>query len=193
MVSLVKSENKSKKADPITKKTFLSSLLTWYPEGVPCCVDTISKVFTDYSGDPSICVTLYIEEMEKCRMRDIDENGEIIKIVDEFGEESDKIIVDDASGFNVPLFFKLKLDENSFEDNVFIVHDMSAIFPLLNYGCIEREMISSNNKQGLSIEYDEILDALSGLEFIAKSERIVPSNPKIKPFNRLVVDKRRDL
>ena len=194
MVSIKEDKQTQKKDDAITKRTFLSSLLSWYPKGVPCNVDSISKVFADYSGDPSICVTLQIEEMERCRMRDIGDDGNAIQIEDEFGEKRDKIIEGDVSGMTVPLFFKLKYDEDDDMGDLFDISSWSAIFPLLNYGCIERELIPGGNQKGFSINHDEIVDALEGLSFIAKSERVVPSNSKIKPFNKLIVgDKMREL
>ena len=194
MVSIKEEKQSIKKDDAITKRTFLSSLLSWYPKGVPCTVDNISKIFSDYSGDPSVCVTLEIVEMDKCRMRDIGEDGKAIQIEDEFGEKRDKIIEGDVSGMKVPLFFKLKYDEDDDMGDLFDVSSWSAIFPLLNYGCIERELIPDGNKKGFSITYDEIVDSLEDLSFIAKSERVVPSNSKIKPFNKLVVGtKKREL
>ena len=194
MVNIKEDKESIKKDDAITKRTFLSSLLSWYPKGVPVNVDGISKIFSDYSGDPSICITLEIEEMEKCRMREIGDDGKAIQIEDEFGEKRDKIIEGDVSGMKVPLFFKLKYDEEDDMGDLFDISSWSAIFPLMNYGCIEREMVPEGNKKGFSITYDEILEALEDLSFIAKSERVVPSNSKIKPFNKLVVgNKKRDL
>ena len=194
MVSIKEEKQSIKKDDAITKRTFLSSLLSWYPKGVPCTVDSISKIFADYSGDPSVCVTLEIVEMKKCRMRDIGDDGKTIQIEDEFGEKRDKIIEGDVSGMKVPLFFKLKYDEEDEMGDLFDVSSWSAIFPLLNYGGIERELIPDGNKKGFSITYDEIVDSLEDLSFIAKSEKVVPSNSKIKPFNKLVVGtKKREL
>jgi len=194
MVNLKEDKQSEKKDDPITKRTFLSSLLSWYPKGVPVNVDSVSKVFSDLSGNPSICVTLEIEEMERCRMREIGDDGKAIQIEDEFGEKRDRIIEGDVSGMKVPLFFKLKYDEEDDMGDLFDISSWSAIFPLMNYGCIEREMVPEGNKKGFSITYDEILEALEDLSFIAKSERVVPSNSKIKPFNKLVVgNKKRDL
>ena len=194
MVNLKEDKDSKRKDDAITKRTFLSSLLSWYPKGVPVNVHSISKIFSDYSGDPSICITLEIEDMDKCRMREIGDEGKAIQIEDEFGEKRDKIIEGDVSGMNVPLFFKLKYDEDDDMGDLFDVSNWSAIFPLLNYGCIERELIPDGNKKGFSINYDEIVEALEELSFIAKSERVVPSNSKIKPFNKLVVgDRMRDL
>lgn len=187
MVNLKDDSQSQKKDDAITKRTFLSSLLSWYPKGVPCTVESVSKIFADYSGDPSICVTLEIEQMERCRMREIGDNGKAIQIVDELGEKRDKIIEGDVSGMSVPLFFKLKYDEDDDFGDLFDISNWSAIFPLLNYGCIERELIPDGNKKGFSITHEEIVDALEDLSFIAKSERVVPSNSKIKPFNKLVI------
>ena len=94
----------------------------------------------------------------------------------------------------VPLFFKLKYDEDDDMGELFDISSWSAIFPLLNYGCMERELIPDGNKKGFSITYEEIVESLEELEFQAKSERVVPSNSKIKPFNKLIVgDKMREL
>lgn len=194
MVNLKDDNQPQKIDDAITKRTFLSSLLSWYPKGVPCTVESISKIFADYSGDPSLCVTLEIEDMERCRMRDIGDDGKAIQIVDELGEKRDKIIEGDVSGMTVPLFFKLKYDEDDEMGDLFHISNWGAIFPLLNYGCIKREMVPPGNEKGFSITHDEIVDALDGLNFIAKSERVVPSNSKIKPFNKLIVgNKKREL
>ena len=194
MVNIKEDKQSIKKDDAITKRTFLSSLLSWYPKGVPVNVDSISKVFADYSGDPSICVTLEIEEMDRCRMRDIGDDGKVIQIEDEFGEKRDKIIEGDVSGMKVPLFFKLKYDEDDDMGELFDISSWSAIFPLLNYGCIQRELIPGGNKKGFSLSYEEIIESLEDLYFQAKSERVVPSNSKIKPFNKLIVgDKMREL
>ena len=187
-------ESKIKNDDVITKRTFLSSLLSWYPKGVPVTVDSISKIFADYSGDPSICVTLEIEDMERCRMRVIGDDGKAIQIEDEFGEKRDKIIEGDVSGETVPLFFKLKYDDTDEMGDLFDISNWSAIFPILNHGCIKRELLPEGNSKGFTITYEEILEALDELSFIAKSERVVPSNKKIKPFNKLVVgNEKRDL
>lgn len=188
MVTLKEEAKKFDKSDSgITKKTFLSSILSWYPQGVPCHVEQVSKVFSDFSDDPSICITIKINEMDKCRMREIGEDGKPIQIENEYGEKKDKIIEGDASGKKVPLFFKLRYDDEDDLGELFDISSWSAFFPLLNHGCIERELIPEGNKKGFSITRDEIVDALEDLSFIAKSEKVEPNNSKFQPFNKLIV------
>ena len=186
MVKIRKVSKNFEKDSGITKKTFLSSILSWYPQGVSCQVDQVSKVFSDFSGDPAINITIKIDEMERCRMRELDDEGKPIKVENEFGEEQDKIIEGDATGKKVPLFFKLKYDEEDDMGELFYVSNWSAFFPLLNYGCIENELVPEDNEDGFAITRDEIVDALGELSFIAKSERVEPKNSKFKAYNKLI-------
>ena len=189
MVKIKKLATNFEKNDSgITKKTFLSSILSWYPQGVSCHVEKVSKIFADKFSkvpeDRNIAITIKIDEMEKCRMKELDDEGNPIQVENEFGEKQDKIIVGDATGKKVSLFFKLKLDEDDEMGDLFYVANMSAFFPLLNHGCIKNGLVPESNLEGFAITYDEILDALDDLSFIAKSEKIEQKN--FKAYNKLI-------
>ena len=102
MVKIRKKTKFEKTDSSITKKTFLSSILSWYPQGIPCHVEKVSEVledkFSTVKEDRNIAITIKINEMKKCRMRKLDNEGKPIQVEDEYGEKQDKIIVGDATG-----------------------------------------------------------------------------------------------
>lgn len=188
-------KNENRKDDPITKRTFLSSLLSWYPDGIPCEVESISNIFQNAMNNnkPSLFVNLKILSMGRCRMRNIGEDGKAIKINNELGEAVDEIVEMDASEKNVSLSFNLKYSENDDTGDLFSIHELSSFFPLLNYGLIQRDMIPSSNKKGFDLSYEEILEALEELGFIAKAERIEPKGNSFKPYNKLIVGEKSEV
>ena len=121
-------------------------------------------------------------------MRELDNEGKPIQVEDEYGEKQDKIIVGNATGKKVSLFFKLKLDEEDTMGDLFHVSNMSAFYPLINYGCIKKELVPEDNTDGFAITHEEIVDALEDLSFIAKSEQVNQNNSKFKAYNKLICE-----
>ena len=193
MVKIKKATKNFEEIDKsITKKMFLSSILSWYPQGVQCHVEKVSKVlkdkFSKVPEDRNISIIIKIDDMEKCRMRELDDEGKPIQVENEYGEKQDKIIVGDATGKKVSLFFKLKLDEEDTMGDLFHVSNMSAFYPLINYGCIKKELVPEDNTDGFAITHEEIVNALEDLSFIAKSEQVNQNNSKFKAYNKLICE-----
>ena len=193
MVKIKKARKNFEEIDKsITKKTFLSSILSWYPQGVQCHVEKVSKVlkdkFSKVPEDRNISIIIKIDDMEKCRMRKLDDEGKPIQVEDEYGEKQDKIIVGDATGKKVSLFFKLKLDEEDEMNDLFYVSNLSAIFPLLNHALIKEEKVPEDNTDGFTITHEEIVDTLNDLSFIAKSEKVNQEDSKFKAYNKLICE-----
>ena len=193
MVILRKTTKNFEKTDKsITKKTFLSSILSWYPQGVQCHVEKVSKIlkdkFSKVPEDRNISIIIKIDDMEKCRMRELDDEGKPIQVEDEYGEKQDKIIVGDATGKKVSLFFKLKLDEEDEMNDLFYVSNLSAIFPLLNHALIKEKEVPEDNTDGFAITHEEIIDALEDLSFIAKAEQVNQNNSNFKKYNKLICE-----
>ena len=193
MVILRKTTKNFEKTDKsITKKTFLSSILSWYPNGVPCHVEKVSEVlkdkFSKVPEDRNISIIIKINDMEKCRMRELDNEGKPIQVEDEYGEKQDKIIVGNATGKKVSLFFKLKLDEEDEMGDLFYVSNLSAIFPLLNHALIKEKEVPEDNTDGFAITHEEIVNALEDLSFTAKSKKVNQKNSKFKAYNKLICE-----
>ena len=72
--------------------------------------------------------------------------------------------------------------------DLFHVSNMSAFYPLINYGCIKKELVPGDNTDGFAITHEEIVDALEDLSFIAKSEQVNQNNSKFKAYNKLICE-----
>ena len=162
-------EPEARKKSPMTARLFLNSIKTWYPEGIHVAVDSISKPQeTDREDRVALAFNLSIcEDMPKCRARVIDENGEVAKIIDEMGDEKDKIeIIENPDEVTIWLNVNVENPEN----NEFKVFTLGSAFPLINYAFIKSGDVSAGNKKNLIFNYEEMVDVLEGLEFKAHTE-----------------------
>ena len=167
---MVKIDSGERKKSPMTMRLFLNSIKKWHnKDGVPLVVESVGKlVESDKEGEVSIPVEFGIEgDMPKCFARVIDDKGEVVKIEDEFGEEKDKIETI-SNPENVTGWFKMRIEDP--ENDEFKVFNLGSFFPLLNYAFIQSGDLPENNKKNIIFTYDELLDALEGLEFRCKTE-----------------------
>lgn len=162
-------EPESKNKPPVTARLFLNSIKTWHAkEGVHVAVDSISKPQeTDREDRVALAFNLAIcEDMPKCRARVI-EDGEPVKILDDMGEEKDKIeIIKNPE--EVTIWLNINIENP--EKDEYKVYTMGSAFPLINYAFIKSGDISENNKRNIIFTYDELVDVLEGLEFKAFTE-----------------------
>ena len=158
-------------AKPENGRLFLNSIKSWHNEdGLPCGIESVSKVFKAQGGDDdkfvfatSISVS---EDMPKCRVRAV-EDGKYVKVEDDEGNETYKIEIVDWVEV-VPLYFNIRLfDEDKDEYKIF---EGSSGFPLLNFAFIEAGLLPKGNRKNIIFTYDELVDALEGLEFRATVE-----------------------
>ena len=163
-------EPETKKKSPMTARLFLNSIRTWHPdEGVHVAVDSISKPQeTDREDRVAFAFNLAIcEDMPKCRARVIGDDGEVVKVLDDMGDEKDKIeIIENPEEVTIWLNVNVENPEN----DEYKVYTMGSAFPLLNYAFIKSGDISPNNNRNIIFTYDEMLDVLEGLEFKAFTE-----------------------
>lgn len=166
---MVKTELETKEQSPLTARLFLNSVKSWYPDGIHCCIDSVSRpVDTDREDRKSFAFNLQIcEEMAKCRARVIGEDGRVVKIEDEMGEEKDEITIIENPE-EVTIWLNINVEDA--ENDEFKAFNMGSAFPLLNFAFAQAGDIPENNKQNLIFTYDEMVEAVEGLEFKAHTE-----------------------
>ena len=157
-------------AKPENGRLFLNSIKSWYnTDGIVCGVESVSKMFKAQGEEDkySFAVSVSLgEEMEKCRVRSV-EDGQYVKIEDEEGNEKYKIDIVDWVEV-VPLYFNVRLfDESKDEYKIF---SGSSGFPLVNYAFIKADLLPANNRKNIIFTSEELIEALEGLEFRAKVE-----------------------
>ena len=167
---MVKTESEKKEKSPMTARLFLNSVKTWHPkDGVHVVVESMSKPQeTDREDRVAMAFNLGIcEDMPKCRARVIGDDGQVVKIEDEMGEEKDKIeIIENPEEVTIWLNLNVENPEN----DEYKVYTMGSAFPLINFAFVQSGDIPENNKKNLIFTYDELVDALEGLEFKAFTE-----------------------
>ena len=155
---------------PVTARLFLNSVKTWHNDtGVHCCISSVSKPQeTDREDRVALAFNLDIlGDMPKCRARVIGEDGEVVKIEDEFGEEKDQIeIIENPE--EVTLWLNINIENP--ENDEYKVYTMGSAFPLINFAFVNAGDIPENNNKNLIFTYDELLDVIEGLEFKAFTE-----------------------
>ena len=157
--------------DRVTSRLFLISVKKWYNEdGIKMGVEKVSNLFANKNDAKKrgIAVTCSIlEDMEKCRVRKI-ENGKLVMKEDEDTGEEKVVteIVDDVE--EVTFFFNVKISDE--ENNEFSVNPKSSCYPLFNFAFQESGDLPQGNTKGFICNIEELKEALEGLEFMGKEE-----------------------
>lgn len=160
--------------DRVTSRLFLVSIMKWYKEdGIKMGIEKVSNLYDNKqdSSKKGIAVTCSIlQEMEKCRVRKINENGKVVKKEDEeTGEEKTVTeIVDDVE--EVTFFYNVSQKNVDAEKGEFKVSTLSSCYPLFNYAFIQSGDLPEGNTKGFICDIDELKEALEGLEFIGKAK-----------------------
>ena len=181
MAKLIEQDEDSKFPNPkIGKTPFLTSIRDFKPDGVKLGIESVSRVFPT-KQDPSkaqITVELCImDSMPKCRLYDLDENGEYITIKDEItGKEDKKIVLspieaDDLEMFPLYLPCGKPKEINNEADLKF--YPTSSAYPLFKTALINAgELPSDMGDKPFVTNQVELKDALEGFTFIGKAEEI---------------------
>ena len=160
-----------KEKDAVTSSLFLSSINSWYPDGVEMIVDRVGKYFPNPNNatQTSFAVTFSIlSPMEKCRARVIGEDGDYVWVEDDItGKEIPKIEII-SNPKQVTIFYKGKQDENSDEIQC---ASLSNLFPLLKFAFEQGGMDMSSFSNGFWFAREELEEYLHGLHFIGKVEK----------------------
>ena len=160
--------------DRVTSRLYLISLMKWYDkDGMKMGIEKVSNLF-DNKNDASkkgIAVTSSIlGDMEKCRVRKVDENGKFVKKEDEETGEEKQVteIVDDVE--EVTFFFNVSQKGVDAEKGEFKVNPLSSCYPLFNFAFIQAGDLPEGNTKGFICDIDELKEALEELEFIGKAK-----------------------
>lgn len=169
---MVRINEEKKEADAVTSKLFLTSINSWYKNGIKVGIEKVSNLYPNKQdkNKRGIAVTLSIlGDMPKCRARAIDENGKVIMVEDDnTGEEVPKIInIEDPD--EVTFFYNVRIEDE--EKNEFSVNPKSSCFPLFNFAFMATGDLPQENTKGFIASIDELKASLKGIEFMAKAKK----------------------
>ena len=169
---MVRINEEKKEADAVTSKLFLTSINSWYKNGIKVGIEKVSNLYPNKQdkNKRGIAVTLSIlGDMPKCRARAIDENGKVIMVEDDnTGEEVPKIINIEDPG-EVTFFYNVRIEDE--EKNEFSVNPKSSCFPLFNFAFMATGDLPQENTKGFIASIDELKASLKGIEFMAKAKK----------------------
>lgn len=174
-------ENNEKFPNPTILKTpFLSSIRDFKPEGVRLGIERVSKLFV-VKQEPSkaqimveFCV---MDDMPKCRLAELDEDGEYIVEKDELtGKEFKKLTLGSISEDDVmlfPMFMPCGKPKKIANDEPFTIYPTSSSYPLFKLALQNAGGLPANmDNKAFATTYEELKDALEGFIFLAKCEEI---------------------
>ena len=176
MVKVIEeSESKVFPKDPLDKRLLLSSMRDFAPEGLGLGVEKVSRLFITSFGKSQLTVQLRIlDEFPKCRMYELDDEGQYIMVKDDLtGEENPKIKIDDGHLAMCTLFLGVTCDAKEVDDDTeFTVYPTSGAYPLFAAGLIENGDLPAEAKgKAFSTTANELREALEGFEFTGKSAK----------------------
>lgn len=184
--------------EPCDKNLLLGSLKSFKEDGV---VLGVEKVLTpkrrDYSTGPKANINVIftiIGSMDKCRLYDLDDDGQYIPYIDEMtGEERNKVHIGDGQLKTVyfPFYANIGKDEQGLDDStLLIVTPGTSSYSFFREALIEAgELPPTMGKQSFSTNFGELKEALEGFEFLGKYELIKGKN---RSFPSLLVERLAD-
>lgn len=172
---LEESDSKVFPKDPLDKKLLLSSIRDFCPDGLKLGVEKVSKPFKTSFGKTMLTVQLCVmDEMPKCRMYELDDEGQYIMIKDDLtGEESPKIKIDNGYLAMCTLFLGVTCDAKEVdEETEFKVYPTSGAYPLFSSALIEAGELPEDAKgKAFTCNGKELKEALEGFEFIGFADK----------------------
>ena len=181
MASVVDNDGDNKFPNPkIGKTQFLTSVRDFAPDGVLLGVERVSKVFPS-SQEPTkaqIMLELTIlSDMEKCRVFDMDDDGEYITKMDELTGREERVIKlepiskDDLESF--PIFLPCGKPKKITNDADLTFYPTSSAYPLFKLALMEAGELPENmGNKAFATTQEELKEALEGFSFIGKCEEI---------------------
>ena len=162
-----------------TKQLFLQSLYD-YNKAVYFKVLKLGNIFkSKMNGKPNFFVEMEIlSDFPDCKILDLDLIGN--PKTNEDG--SKKVIKINAKEEIIGLPYELKPARNP---DLYNISNKTNLFSLLNYAFICKGIVKAGNQQGFNnVSYDEISQALTGLDFWGKVVRVEKTT--YKPYFKLV-------
>lgn len=181
MASILQMENDNKfpKAR-ILKTPFLSSIRDFQPDGVKLGIERVSRLFPvkQDDGKAQMMVEMgVLEDMPKCRVAVLDDDGEYVTIKDELtGKDQKKLEIVEIKESDVelfPIFFPCGRPEEITNEADLIFYPTSSAYPLFKFALQNAgELPQKMGNEPFKTTQVELKDALEGLIFTAKCEEI---------------------
>ena len=188
MAQLVEESNDGTKKfpkEPCDKNLLLGSLKTFQEQGV---VLGVEKVLTpkrrDYGSGPKANINVIftiLGSMEKCRLYELDDDGQYIPYVDDMtGEERLKVYIGDGQLKTAyfPFYANIKDGEDGLDENTaLVVTPGTSSYSFFKEALIDAGELPSNmGRQSFVTNFGELKEALEGWEFLGKYEKIKGKN-----------------
>ena len=163
MVEIIENESQFDD-DPVSQETFLSSIKSWYPQGIHIGVEKFYMNEKDGKWGKYLSIALkcsILEDMEKCRARVIGKDGKVVMTEDAMGNEIAEIqIIKDPQ--EVTLFLSVKFDDEN--DELLRIGGFQAVADFIRPCFQASGLIPSDFKGGFKCTVDELKDCLEAYE-----------------------------
>jgi hypothetical protein len=181
MASVVDNDGDNKFPNPkIGKTQFLTSVRDFAPDGILLGVERVSKVFPSSQEPTKAQIMLemtILSDMEKCRVFDMDDDGEYITKMDELTGREERVIKlepiskDDLVSF--PIFLPCGKPKKISNDADLTFYPTSSAYPLFKLALMEAGELPENmGNKAFATTQEELKEALEGFSFIGKCEEI---------------------
>ena len=181
MASVVDNDGDNKFPNPkIGKTQFLTSVRDFAPDGILLGVERVSKVFPSSQEPTKAQIMLemtILSDMEKCRVFDMDDDGEYITKMDELTGREERVIKlepiskDDLESF--PIFLPCGKPKKISNDADLTFYPTSSAYPLFKLALMEAGELPENmGNKAFATTQEELKEALEGFSFIGKCEEI---------------------
>ena len=180
MAQILKDEEKKFPNSRLTKTNFLSSVRDFKPSGVRCGIERVSKIFA-VKQEPTkaqIMVEMLIDDdMDKCRLLKLDDEGEYVTHIDEItGKEVKEVVLEEVKREDLlmfPIFLPCGKPSKMSNDAILNFYPTSSAYPLFKFALINAgELPADMGDKAFSTTQEELKEALEGLIFTAKCEEI---------------------
>lgn len=174
MAELVQEEKKVFPREPCDKTLLLSSIKSYQKDGVILGVEKVIDPKKNNFGKVTINVIFTIVgSMPKCRLYELDEEGQYIDYEDEMtGETRRKVHITDGQLATVffPFYANLGKDEDGLDENTqLIITPGTSSYSFFKEALIEYgELPEDMGTQSFSTNFAEIKEALQGFTFRGK-------------------------
>ena len=192
MASIIEEEKKLFPREPLDKTLLLNSLKSYQKDGVMMGVEKVIDPKLNSFGKVTINTVLTITgEMEKCRLYELDNDGQYIEYEDEMtGETRRKIYIDEGTLKTVffPFYANIKKGEEGLDENTtLIITPGTSSYSFFKEALINAEELPSDvGNVSIATNFAELKEALDGFYFLGKYELI---KGKTRSFASLKVER----
>ena len=192
MAQLLDEEKKIFPRESCDKTLLLSSIKSYQKEGVTLGVEKLITPRKNNFGKVSINAILRITgEMPKCRLYELDENGQYIEYEDEMtGETRRKVKIDDGNLETVffPFYANIKDGEDGLDENTtLIITPGTSSYSFFKEALIDcGELPEDMSQQSIATNFAELKEAIEGWDFLGKQETIKGKN---RSFSSLLCER----